>query len=62
LAAHGIDGYDGTLDRQHIEKRRDGDDLVRFIRHLDLAEHQGGGAAHNNVQPSGVINYVVRVL
>jgi hypothetical protein len=40
LAAHGVDGDDGPLDRQHIEKRRDGDDLVRFIRDLDLAEHQ----------------------
>ena len=25
---------------QHIEKRRDGDDLVRFIRDLHLAEHE----------------------
>jgi hypothetical protein len=40
LAAHGIDGYDGALDRQHIEKCRNGDDLVRFVRHLDLAEYQ----------------------
>jgi hypothetical protein len=29
LAPHGVDGDDGTLDHQHIEKRRDGDDLVR---------------------------------
>ena len=40
LAAQGIDGDDGALDRQHIEKRRDGDDLVGFVRHFDLAEHQ----------------------
>ena len=43
LAADGIDGDDGddgALDRQHIEKRRDGDDLVRFIRDLHLAEHE----------------------
>jgi hypothetical protein len=40
LAAHGIDGHDGALDLQHIEKRRNGDDLVRFVLDLDLAEHQ----------------------
>jgi len=40
LAAHGVDGDDGAVDRQHIEKRRDGDDLVGFVRHFDLAEHE----------------------
>ena len=40
LAAHDIDGDDGAVDRQHIEKRRDGDDLARFVRHLDLSEHE----------------------
>src|SRR5258708_3388757 len=40
LAAHGVDGDDGALDRQHVEKRRDGDDLVGLVRHFDLAEHE----------------------
>ena len=39
LATHGVDGYDGALDRQHVEKRRDGD-LVGLVRHFDLAEHK----------------------
>jgi len=40
LAAHGVDGDDGAVDRQHIEKRRDGDDLIGFVRHFDLAEDE----------------------
>jgi hypothetical protein len=40
MAAHGIDGDDGYLNRQHIEKRRNGDDLVQFICGLDPADNQ----------------------
>ena len=40
LAADRVDGDDGALDRQEIEQLGDGDDLVRFVRHLDLAEHE----------------------
>jgi hypothetical protein len=39
LAAHGVDGDDGAVDCQHIEKRRDGDDLIGFVRHFDLTEY-----------------------
>ena len=39
LAAHRVDCYDRALDRHHVEQRRDGDDLVRLLAHLDLAEH-----------------------
>ena len=28
------------LDRHHIEQCRNGDDLVRLVRYLDLPEHQ----------------------
>ena len=40
LAAHRVDGDDGALDRHHVEQLRDGDDLVGFLRHLDLPEHE----------------------
>ena len=40
LAAHRVDGHDGTLDRHHVEQRRDGDDFVRLFRHLDLPERE----------------------
>ena len=40
LAAHRVDGHDGALDRHHVEQLGDGDDLVRLLRHLDLAEHE----------------------
>ena len=40
LAADRVDGDDGALDRQQVEQLGDGDDLVRLVRHLDLAEHQ----------------------
>src|SRR5262249_34087949 len=40
LAAHGVDGDDGAFDHQHVEKCRDGADLVGFVRHFDLAEHE----------------------
>jgi hypothetical protein len=38
--AHRVDGNDGPLDRHHVEQRRDGDDLVRLVCHLDLPEHE----------------------
>jgi hypothetical protein len=28
LAAHGVDGYDGALDRHHVEQGWNGDDLI----------------------------------
>ena len=40
LAAHGVDGDDGTLDGQHVEQLGDGEDLVGLVRHLDLPQHQ----------------------
>src|ERR1700693_6309296 len=40
LAADGVGGNDGAFDHQHVEKRRNGDDLVGFVGHLDLAEHE----------------------
>jgi hypothetical protein len=40
LAAHGIDGDDRPLDRQHGEQLRDSDDFVGFLAHLDLAQDQ----------------------
>src|SRR3546814_7062152 len=40
LAAHGVDGDDRPFDGQHVEQTRDRHDLVRLLRHLDLAEHQ----------------------
>ena len=35
-----VDGDAGALDRQHVEQLRDGKDLVRLLRDLDLAEHE----------------------
>ena len=40
LAAHGIDGDDGTLDRHHVEELGDGEDLVGFVGHLDLTHDE----------------------
>lgn len=40
LAAHGVDGDDRPLDHQHVEERRNSDDLVGFFRHFDLPEHE----------------------
>ena len=37
LAAHGVDGHRRAFDHQQLQELRDGDDLVRFVRHLDLA-------------------------
>src|SRR5215468_11657028 len=32
--------YDSAFDRQHPEQRRDRDDFVGLLRHLDLPKHQ----------------------
>ena len=40
LTAHGIDGDDGALDRQHVEQLGDRHDLIGFFRHLELSEHE----------------------
>ncbi len=40
LASHGVDGDDGALDRHHLQKLRDRDDFVRFLRHFHLPEDQ----------------------
>jgi hypothetical protein len=40
LAADGVGGNDGAFDHQHVEKRRNGDDLVGLVGHFDLAEHE----------------------
>src|ERR687897_1226513 len=40
LAPHRVNGHDGAVDRQHVQQFRDRHDLVRLLRHLDLAEHQ----------------------
>jgi hypothetical protein len=51
LAAYGVDGDAGALDDQHVQELGNGDDLVRFLRHLDLTEHQSlpGGEGRDNV-------------
>ena len=36
-AARGVDRHDRALDRQHVQKLRDGCDLVRLVGDLDLA-------------------------
>ena len=40
LAAHCLDRHDRPVDRQHVEKPGDRDDLIGFFRHLDLARHK----------------------
>src|SRR5215467_9895164 len=40
LAAHRVDSHDSAFDRQHPEQRRDRDDFVGLLRHLDLPKHQ----------------------
>ena len=40
LAAHGVDGDDRPLQREQLQQLGDGGDLVGFLRHLGLAEHQ----------------------
>ena len=40
LAAHGVDGDDRAFNDQHVQKLGDGNDLIGFLGHLDLAEHQ----------------------
>src|SRR6201987_5473500 len=40
LAAHSIDSHDSAFDRQHLEQRRDRDDFVGLLRHLDLPKHR----------------------
>src|SRR5918995_1423814 len=40
LAPHRVTGHDGAVDRQHVQQFRDRHDLVRLLRHLDLAKHQ----------------------
>jgi hypothetical protein len=51
LAAYRVDRHDRALDRHHVEQRRDGDDLIRLLAHLDLAQHdalprrEGGGCS-----------------
>ncbi len=37
---YGVDGDHGAFDRHHVQERRNGDDLVGFLRHLDLPEHE----------------------
>ena len=40
LAPHRVNGHDGAVDCQHVQQFRDRHDLVRLLRHLDLAKHQ----------------------
>ena len=40
LASHRVDGDDRPIDRQHVEKRRNGDNLVRLLAHPGLRQHQ----------------------
>ena len=40
LAAHGIDGDDGALEGQQVEKLGDGGDLVGLLIHRPCAQHQ----------------------
>ena len=40
LAAHGTGGDDRAFNDQHVQKLGDGNDLIGFLGHLDLAEHQ----------------------
>src|SRR4051794_20258478 len=40
LAAHGIDGHDRTLDRQHVQQFGNSDDLVGLFRDLHLTQHE----------------------
>src|SRR3954466_6219423 len=40
LAAHGIDGHDRTLDRQHVQQFGNSDDLVGLFRDLPLTQHE----------------------
>jgi hypothetical protein len=51
LAPHGIDGHDRSLDRKHVQKLGDHDDLVGPFRHFDLAEHKPltGGKGRDHV-------------
>ena len=39
LTSHCVDSHDRPLDRHHVEQRRNSDDLVRFLVHLHLAQH-----------------------
>jgi hypothetical protein len=38
LTTHRVDRHDRALDRHHVEQRRDGDDLVRLLVDLHLAQ------------------------
>ena len=40
LATHRVDGDDRTLHVDHVQQRRNGDDLIRLLVDLDLAQHQ----------------------
>jgi hypothetical protein len=40
LAAHGVDGYEGTAQLQQIEQFGDGRDLVGLAVHSDLTQYE----------------------
>jgi hypothetical protein len=50
FTAHGVDSDDGAFDHHNVEQRGDGDDLVGFLSHRDLPEHEplagGEGGEH----------------
>jgi hypothetical protein len=39
LTAHRVDRHHRALDRHHVEQRRNGDNLIRLLVHLYLAQH-----------------------
>ena len=52
LGADGVDGDQGTVQRQAFQQQRDGGDLVRLAAHRLLAEHQAltGGPSGDEMQ------------
>src|SRR5208337_536912 len=55
LAAHGVDGDDRALDRQHVEQGGNGDDLVRLLVHLRLREYEALARREGRDHVNGIL-------
>ncbi len=62
LAAYRVDGHDGPFYRQHVQQLGDGHDLVRLVRHFDLAQHKAltGREGRNHMNGGFLACFLIR--